>query len=103
MELPCNLLWMEEILHQLIDGLSYYLWVSTIQGGAGFRNHPQHEENPPQTIHRSHCLQRCIKSSGSHGKSSPEKTQVFWCNVGSCPMAAWKSKSKFKNLAHLWF
>ena len=52
MELPCNLLWMEEILHQLIDGLSYYLWVSTIQGGAGFRNHPQHEENPPQTITR---------------------------------------------------
>ena len=37
------LLWMEEILHQLIDGKHPIICrVSTIQGGAGFRNHPQY-------------------------------------------------------------
>ena len=42
------ILWMEEILHQLIDGLSDYpiiYRVSTIQGGAGFRNHPQYHDH----------------------------------------------------------
>ena len=37
------ILWMEEILHQLIDGLHPIIHrVSTIQGGAGFLNHPQY-------------------------------------------------------------
>ena len=36
------LLWMEEILHQLIDGLATFnCRGSTIQGGAGVLNHPQ--------------------------------------------------------------
>ena len=42
------ILWMEEILHQLIDGLSDYpiiYRVSTIQDGAGFRNHPQYHDH----------------------------------------------------------
>ena len=35
--------WASEILHQLIYGLSHdFVRVSTIQGGAGFRNHPQY-------------------------------------------------------------
>ena len=35
------ILWMEEIRHQLIGGKHPIIyWVSTIQGGAGFRNHP---------------------------------------------------------------
>jgi hypothetical protein len=29
-------MWMEEILHQLIGGLSHFFGVSTIQSGAGF-------------------------------------------------------------------
>ena len=32
------ILWMEEIMHKLIDGLS----LSTIQGGEGFHNRPQY-------------------------------------------------------------
>ena len=38
------ILLMEEILHQLIGGKHPIIYrVSTIQGGAGFRNHPQYD------------------------------------------------------------
>ena len=39
--------WMEEILHQLIGGKHSSIYrVSTSQGGAGFRNHPQYDIQP---------------------------------------------------------
>jgi hypothetical protein len=35
--------WKIPLKYQLIGGLSHYVvWVSTIQDGAGFRNHPQY-------------------------------------------------------------
>ena len=40
----CEILWMEEILHQLIDGLFKFLsGFNHPVGGAGFRNHPQYQ------------------------------------------------------------
>ena len=43
---------MEEILHQLIGGKHPIIYrVSTIQGGAGFRNHPQYVT--PTTVTRN--------------------------------------------------
>ena len=48
----CNILWMEEILHQLMVYTLVYR-VSSIQGGAGFRNQTQY-------LVISRCLKRLL-------------------------------------------